>query len=57
MRQAGIIAAAGLISLDDCIMQIKKDHNNAKVLAEGLNKIKGLSVQLNLVQTNIIFLN
>ena len=41
MRQAGIIAAAGLISLDDCIMQIKKDHNNAKVLAEGLNKIKG----------------
>tara|TARA_B100000212_G_scaffold301566_1_gene247415 strand:- start:397 stop:1434 length:1038 start_codon:yes stop_codon:yes gene_type:complete len=55
MRQAGIIAAAGLISLDDCIMQIKKDHNNAKVLAEGLNKIKGLSVQLNLVQTNIIF--
>ena len=55
MRQAGIIAAAGLISLDDCIMQIKKDHNNAKVLAEGLNKIKGLSVQLNLIQTNIIF--
>ena len=55
MRQAGIIAAAGLISLDDCIVQIKKDHNNAKVLAEGLNKIKGLSVQLNLVQTNIIF--
>jgi len=55
MRQAGIIAAAGLISLDDCTMQIKKDHNNAKVLAEGLNKIKGLSVQLNLIQTNIIF--
>ena len=55
MRQAGIIAAAGLISLDDCIMQIKKDHNNAKVLAEGLNKIKGLSVQLNLIQTNIIY--
>ena len=55
MRQAGIIAAAGLISLDHCIVQIKKDHNNAKVLAEGLNKIKGLSVQLNLIQTNIIY--
>tara|TARA_B100000212_G_scaffold256518_1_gene196814 strand:- start:748 stop:1785 length:1038 start_codon:yes stop_codon:yes gene_type:complete len=55
MRQAGIIAAAGLISLSDYTIQIKKDHNNAKVLAEGLNDIKSLSVQLDYIKTNIIF--
>ncbi|MBF88667.1 MAG: low-specificity L-threonine aldolase [Candidatus Marinimicrobia bacterium] len=55
MRQAGIIAAPGLLALDEMIVRIKEDHLNAKILAEGINSIKGLHVELNLVKTNIVY--
>ena len=55
MRQAGIIAAAGLIAMNQIETQILEDHNNAQLLAEGLNKIDGLYIEQNKVKTNIIY--
>lgn len=54
MRQAGIIAAAGIVALTDMTGRLQEDHENARNLAEGLSGIKGLEVDLNSVQTNIV---
>jgi threonine aldolase len=54
MRQAGIIAAAGIYALDHHIERLRKDHENAKRLALGLKEIKGLSIHPEQVETNII---
>ena len=56
MRQAGLIASAGIFSLDHMINRIIDDHSNAKILASKLNLIKNLEINLNQVQTNIIFI-
>ena len=56
MRQAGLIASAGIFSLDHMINRIKDDHSNTKILAGELNLIKNLEINLNQVHTNIIFL-
>jgi threonine aldolase len=53
-RQGGVIAAAGLIALRTMIDRLVEDHANAKRLAEKLNGIEGLSVDVNKVQTNIV---
>jgi threonine aldolase len=55
MRQAGIIAAAGLVSLDQMIPQLKIDHDNAKALAKGLATLGGLTVDIEKVHTNILY--
>ncbi len=55
MRQAGIIAAAGLCSMDQFTKQIIDDHNNARNLAEGLCEINGVNVDLEKISTNIIY--
>jgi len=54
MRQAGIIAAPGIIALQKMIGRLKEDHRNARRLAEGLNQIPGVKVDLDSVQTNIV---
>ncbi|MHB8905960.1 MAG: threonine aldolase family protein [Melioribacteraceae bacterium] len=54
MRQVGILAAAGLFALKNNIPRLKEDHIKAKVLAEALSKISGLTIQKELVQTNIV---
>jgi threonine aldolase len=54
MRQAGILAAAGLISLNQMVNRLKDDHANARFLAEGLAKMKGVRVEPKKVQTNIV---
>lgn len=54
MRQAGIIAAAGLFALKNNIERLYQDHENAKVLAEFISNIPSLEIDINLVQTNII---
>ena len=54
MRQAGILAAAGLIALEQGPEKLAKDHANAKFLAEGLSRIPGFQVDPAKVQTNII---
>jgi len=54
MRQAGIIAAAGIYALDHHIERLKEDHQNAKRLALGLKEIRGISIDLEEVETNIL---
>ncbi|MEM1606756.1 MAG: low-specificity L-threonine aldolase [Candidatus Bathyarchaeia archaeon] len=57
MRQAGIIAAPGIIALEKMIDRLEEDHVNARILAEGIVKIDGLYVDLNRVQTNIVLVD
>jgi threonine aldolase len=54
MRQAGIIAAAGIVALERMVDRLAEDHANARRLAEGLAKLPGLVVDLSSVQTNIV---
>ena len=55
MRQAGHLAAAGIIALNDLVDRLKEDHANARTLAEGLSSLKGMVIDLELIKTNIIF--
>jgi threonine aldolase len=57
MRQAGVIAAPGIIALEKMIARLEEDHKNAKLMAERLSKIEGISVNLKIVQTNIFNFN
>ena len=57
MRQAGVIAAPGIIALEKMIDRLEEDHKNARLLAEGLAKIEGALVNLKNVQTNIVHLD
>jgi threonine aldolase len=54
MRQVGVLAAAGLIALEESPKNLHRDHENAKVLAQGLAKIKGISLDAAKVVTNIV---
>ncbi|MFL6467281.1 MAG: threonine aldolase family protein [Pyrinomonadaceae bacterium] len=54
MRQVGILAAAGLIALEESPKRLYKDHENAKRLAEGLADIPGISIDVAKVVTNIV---
>ena len=54
MRQAGIIAAAGIYALDHHIERLKDDHQNARRLAVGLKEFKGVSIDPKHVETNIV---
>ena len=53
-RQVGIVAAAGIIALEKMVDRLADDHANAKRLAEGINKIPGLHVDVEVVQTNMV---
>jgi threonine aldolase len=57
MRQAGIVAAAGLYALENNVARLAEDHNNAQILAEGLSEIEGLGVQQNKALTNMAFVS
>ena len=54
MRQAGVIAAAGIVALERMVDRLAEDHVNARALAEGLAELSGLTVDLASVQTNIV---
>jgi len=54
MRQAGVIAAPGIIALEKMVDRLREDHNNARYLADGLAKIDRISIDLPSVQTNIV---
>jgi len=55
MRQAGIIAAAGLYALDHHVDRLAEDHTNARILARGLAEISGIGIEVAHVETNIVF--
>ncbi len=54
MRQAGILAAAGLVALDSMVDRLAEDHANARRLAQGLANIDGISVDPDTIHTNIV---
>jgi threonine aldolase len=54
MRQAGILAAAGMIALEKMPERLREDHANAKFLAQGLAEIPGIKIDAAKVQTNIL---
>jgi len=55
MRQAGILAAAGLIALEEGPLRLHEDHANARLLADAIATCEGADIDLPSVQTNIVF--
>ena len=55
MRQAGVLAAAGIHALENNVERLAEDHRNAGELAAGLSGIDGLDVDMDAVQTNMVF--
>jgi threonine aldolase len=55
MRQAGVLAAAGIVAVTEMVERLADDHANAKRLAEGLAQIDGIEIDPSTVETNIVF--
>jgi threonine aldolase len=55
MRQAGVLAAAGLVALEKSPARLHEDHENAQFLAQRVSELPGVRVDLKKVQTNIVF--
>jgi threonine aldolase len=54
MRQVGVLAAAARVALEEGPKRLHVDHENARVLAQGLSRIRGIQIQPEKVQTNIV---
>ena len=54
MRQAGVLAAAGLVALDSMVERLADDHANARRLAQGLANVDGLGLDADSIQSNIV---
>jgi threonine aldolase len=54
MRQAGVIAAAGIVALTEMVDRLEEDHRNARILAEGLATLPGVTIDPSRVHTNIV---
>jgi threonine aldolase len=54
MRQAGVLAAAGLIALERMPARLHQDHANARLLAEALSNLENVVINLKTVETNIV---
>ena len=57
MRQSGMLAAAGLYALDNNIERLSEDHSRARILAEAIEKMPNFSVDLDAVQSNMVYVN
>ena len=57
MRQAGILAAAGIYALDHMVEHLPEDHKRARALAEGLSRIPGVSLKAVVPPSNMVFVN
>lgn len=55
MRQAGVIAAAGIVAVSEMVERLADDHANASRLAHGLGHIEGIELEPETVKTNIVF--
>lgn len=55
MRQAGVLAAAGIVALESMIDRLAEDHRRARVLAEGLSQIKEIKLDFGLPASNMVF--
>jgi threonine aldolase len=54
MRQAGVIAAPGIVALTQMVDRLAEDHRNARALAEGLSRLPGITIDVAKVETNIV---
>jgi len=57
MRQVGVVAAAGIISLEKMTKRLEEDHARARKMADGLRQVRGLAVDVNSPYTNMVYLN
>jgi len=57
MRQVGIVAAAGIISLEKMTRRLADDHARARKLADGLKQVQGLLIDEGLPYSNMVYLN
>ena len=57
MRQAGVIAAAGIVALETMVVRLAEDHSRAAALAKGLREIPGITLPFGLPATNMVFLD
>ena len=57
MRQAGIIASAGIYSLQNNIDRLSEDHARIRSLAEAINSLDFFSIDMETVQTNMVYIN
>jgi len=55
MRQAGVLAAAGIVALDEMVERLADDHANARKLAEGITEMPGISIDPSQIHTNIVY--
>lgn len=55
MRQAGVIAAAGIVALESMVERLSEDHRRARLLAEGLKEIPGIELTKGSPNTNMVF--
>lgn len=55
MRQAGVLAAAGIVALNAMVDRLADDHANARKLAEGLARMPGISIDPEQIHTNIVY--
>jgi len=55
MRQAGVLAAAGVVALETMVDRLADDHANARTLAEGLAELPGITCDLSRVETNLVY--
>ena len=55
MRQAGVLAAAGIYALENNLLRLRDDHAHARQLAKGLSELEGLSVNMDTVQSNMVY--
>jgi threonine aldolase len=56
MRQAGVLAAAGIVALESMVDRLADDHARARLLAEGLLEIRGLSLEIEIPPTNMVYI-
>jgi threonine aldolase len=54
MRQVGVLAAPGIVALEGMVERLQEDHENARLLAQGLADIEGIDIEPEAVQTNIV---
>ncbi|MBI2914647.1 MAG: hypothetical protein HYY08_01850 [Firmicutes bacterium] len=57
MRQAGVVAAAGIVALLRMVTRLAVDHENARILAEGIQAVPGIRVDMAAVQTNMVMVD
>jgi threonine aldolase len=57
MRQAGVLAAAGVVALDEMVERLAEDHTNARRLAEGLSTLARLAVIPTAIRTNMVYVD